>query len=135
MRLKKQEEVSLYCSLLLTVYITFLFLFDSLLLFHVCHSDRTCIDFHVLIFGLFRGSLCYCRKMITKSKNLFFSFTNPVLDSKQTCVYCSGWVFVCLYFQGIDTFKKQLIEVTLQQPYMGEHIPAVWLTFENNIEK
>ena len=37
--------------------------------------------------------------------------------------------------KGIDELSKDLIEKTLQQTYMGEHIPEVWLKFENKIKK
>ena len=38
-------------------------------------------------------------------------------------------------FQGIPELKEKLFNITLQQEYMGEHIPAVWLTFEGNIAR
>ena len=40
-----------------------------------------------------------------------------------------------LLFQGIPELKEKIFNITLQQEYMGEHIPAVWLTFENNIAR
>ena len=43
-------------------------------------------------------------------------------------------VFDC-YLQGISSLKADLFDVTLQQQYMGERIPAVWLTFESKIEE
>lgn len=38
-----------------------------------------------------------------------------------------------IYEQGIKELQEKLFDVTLQQQYMGEQIPEVWLTFENNI--
>jgi hypothetical protein len=37
--------------------------------------------------------------------------------------------------EGIDVLSKKLIETTLQEKYMGEAVPEVWLTFENEVKK
>ena len=36
---------------------------------------------------------------------------------------------------GIDQLVKEIIETTLQQKYIGEYIPEVWLNFEKNVKK
>ena len=36
---------------------------------------------------------------------------------------------------GIDELEKAIIEITLQQKYIGEFIPEVWLNFEKNVKK
>ena len=38
-----------------------------------------------------------------------------------------------LVFQGVEALMEDLIKVTLQQPYVGEHIPEAWLNFEHKI--
>jgi hypothetical protein len=38
-------------------------------------------------------------------------------------------------FQGIGELREQMIDVTLDQQYMGEKIPGVWLGFEENLNK
>ena len=35
---------------------------------------------------------------------------------------------------GLNELVKDIIEVTLQQKYIGELIPEVWLKFENNVK-
>jgi hypothetical protein len=37
--------------------------------------------------------------------------------------------------EGVDELRQQMTEVTLQQQYMGEKIPGVWLGFEDNLQK
>ena len=36
-------------------------------------------------------------------------------------------------FQGISELKKNLLDVTLQEKYMGEKIPEAWLNFEKKM--
>ncbi|XP_055863720.1 uncharacterized protein LOC106053574 [Biomphalaria glabrata] len=46
-----------------------------------------------------------------------------------------GFHFVSSYTgQGIQELQDRMIEVTLQQQYMGEKIPGVWLSFEESIK-
>ena len=42
-------------------------------------------------------------------------------------------MLMTLIIQGIAELQKSLLEVTLQQGYMGEKIPQVWLNFEKRI--
>ncbi|KAK7503510.1 hypothetical protein BaRGS_00005049 [Batillaria attramentaria] len=37
--------------------------------------------------------------------------------------------------QGIQDLREQMIDVTLQQQYMGEKIPGVWLSFEEALKR
>ena len=41
--------------------------------------------------------------------------------------------FTLLYFQCVQKLQESLLSVTLQQGYMGEEIPQVWLNFEKRI--
>jgi hypothetical protein len=46
----------------------------------------------------------------------------------QLSIYC-----ILCNIQGIKELQENLFDVTLQQQYMGEQIPEVWLTFENTV--
>lgn len=41
----------------------------------------------------------------------------------------------CVHIQGIKNLKEKVVEITLQQQYMGEKIPGVWLSFEDNMKR
>ncbi|XP_060565876.1 uncharacterized protein LOC132724909 isoform X2 [Ruditapes philippinarum] len=59
----------------------------------------------------------------------------PLEEMQQRYPQVVGFHFISSYTgQGVSSLKSSIFDVTLQQQYMGEHIPAVWLTFENNIE-
>ncbi|XP_052783651.1 uncharacterized protein LOC128219737 isoform X2 [Mya arenaria] len=59
----------------------------------------------------------------------------PLEEMQQKFPQVVGFHFVSSFTgQGIAELKKHLFEVSLQQPYMGEHIPSVWLEFEKNIQ-
>ncbi|XP_053405125.1 uncharacterized protein LOC123565346 [Mercenaria mercenaria] len=60
----------------------------------------------------------------------------PIEEMQQRYPQVIGFHFISSFTgQGISSLKTNLFEVTLQQQYMGEHIPAVWLTFEKNIDR
>ncbi|XP_025077380.1 uncharacterized protein LOC112554025 isoform X3 [Pomacea canaliculata] len=47
-----------------------------------------------------------------------------------------GFFFVSSFTgQGIKNLKEKVVEITLQQQYMGEKIPGVWLSFEDNMKR
>ena len=49
--------------------------------------------------------------------------------------YVWSWVWLLCVAQGIQELREQMLEVTLQQQYMGEKIPGVMLGFEEAIKK
>ncbi|KAL4228149.1 hypothetical protein ACF0H5_013582 [Mactra antiquata] len=60
----------------------------------------------------------------------------PIEEMRVRYPQVVGFHFVSSYTgQGIKELKKKLFDVTLQQQYMGENIPAVWFTFEKIIEQ
>lgn len=47
-----------------------------------------------------------------------------------------GFHYVSSYtFEGIYKFSQNLVEVTLQQKYMGEEIPKLWFNFEKAVKE
>lgn len=38
-------------------------------------------------------------------------------------------------FQGVNNLVEDLVDITLQEKYMGEKIPEAWLNFEIQMEK
>ena len=76
--------------------------------------------------------------VLSKNKKNFNFFSIKSLFVLKN--YCIFHRHVCIMkhsnlFQGIPELKEKIFNITLQQEYMGEHIPAVWLTFENNIAR
>ncbi|XP_053405100.1 uncharacterized protein LOC123566493 [Mercenaria mercenaria] len=58
----------------------------------------------------------------------------PINEMRERYKQIAGFHFVSSFTgQGIKDLQENLFDVTLQQQYMGEQIPEVWLTFENNV--
>ncbi|XP_059176566.1 uncharacterized protein LOC131956160 [Physella acuta] len=59
----------------------------------------------------------------------------PIIELQKKYPQIIGFHFVSsLTGQGIEELKKQLIQETLKQQYIGEKIPGVWLSFEESIK-
>ncbi|KAL8560611.1 hypothetical protein ACOMHN_062576 [Nucella lapillus] len=59
----------------------------------------------------------------------------PMREMKQRYNQIADFHFVSSFSgQGMQELREQMIEVTLQQQYMGEKIPGVWLGFEDNLK-
>ncbi|KAL3867198.1 hypothetical protein ACJMK2_044420, partial [Sinanodonta woodiana] len=58
----------------------------------------------------------------------------PIEELKERYRQIAGFHFISSWTgMGIKELQQQLVEVALQQQYMGEQIPEVWLKFENFI--
>ncbi|KAH3812974.1 hypothetical protein DPMN_141417, partial [Dreissena polymorpha] len=58
----------------------------------------------------------------------------PMNEMRARYKQIAGFYFVSSYTgQGIEELQRDLFEKTLEQQYMGEQIPEVWLQFENNV--
>ncbi|XP_076465791.1 uncharacterized protein LOC143297367 [Babylonia areolata] len=59
----------------------------------------------------------------------------PMREMKQRYNQIADFHFVSSFSgQGIGELRERMMEVTLQQQYMGEKIPGVWLGFEDNLK-
>ncbi|XP_013397728.1 probable serine/threonine-protein kinase pats1 [Lingula anatina] len=60
----------------------------------------------------------------------------PVEEMQQKYSQIKGFHFVSSHSgQGIKDLQEMLLDVTLEQPYIGEQIPQVWLNLEKEIIK
>ena len=63
-------------------------------------------------------------------------YTIDTEDLKQRFKQIVGFHFVSSKNkEGINQLEKEIIEVTMQQKYIGEKVPEVWLNFEKNVKK
>ncbi|WAR27954.1 PATS1-like protein [Mya arenaria] len=61
-------------------------------------------------------------------------FEIPMNEMRERYKQIAGFHFVSSYTgKGIMELQQKLFSVTLEQQYMGEQIPEVWLQFENNV--
>ena len=62
-------------------------------------------------------------------------YTIDIDDLKERFKQIAGFHFVSSKTMvGIDDLAKEIIETTLQQKYIGEYIPEVYLNFEKNVK-
>ena len=61
-------------------------------------------------------------------------FTLPQEELSRKYPQIKGFHFISCYTQeGIKELQDNMLEVTLQQKYMGERIPQAWLDFESSM--